>query len=645
MNRIVLFLPLLFAKGLSAQPMQWITACSDKSFCLNQNSCAQGEVFLVEKAATSCNSPNINYSYKIDLNNDNVVDINSSLDTVSGPFPKGTHKVFWKATDNCGNLTQCTYTFQIKDCQPPSLLCINGLTQNLDAPDCQQSFMASQFILSMSDNCTPTNQLQLGMRKQGDGTGFPAQTSLTFASCDKGFNSIEVWVKDANGLANVCNNYVLVQDANNECICNEDADVYFNGCARTWANLKLSNFKLKTQFETLPGASVPLSKNYAQTIEDSCYALHLDHIPFGEDYQATIRAERTLGPLVGVTTYDLVLISKHILAIEPFTSVYQMVAADVNASGSVTTFDILETRKLILGLYDTFPKVPSWRITRPVANPSQLANFSALKDTYQITLTNLLDDVTFQNLHFIGIKYGDVNGSASLNGEPDADDRYSAPPLLLQADDHWLEAGEEAVVSFHLAASATLEGWQLALEADPVKLQMLGVEGLPADQYVLRGPELRALWAQGTGEFFEEGKTVFRLKIKALQATKISHGLFFNPENLRPEAYTSHNNSLPDRHPLLLHFGENTHDSATFFTPHPNPFASEISFEILLKNDAPAHLEVFDQNGRRVFSETYDLEAGFQSLRLPARALPTRGVFAYRLGVGEAVSRGRLVRI
>ena len=645
MNRFILFLPIFLAYGLAAQQMSWITACSDKTFCLNQNSCAQGDVFLVEKAVTNCSSPNINYSYKIDLNNDNVVDIQSSNDTVSGPLAKGTHRITWKATDNCGNLTQCTYLIQIKDCQPPSLLCINGLTQGLSYPDCQQSFMASQFILSMSDNCTPLNQLQLGIRKSGDGTGFPNQSSLTFGSCEKGFNSIEVWVKDGNGLANVCNNYVLIQDGNNDCLCNNDADVYFNGCASTSTNKKLLNFKLKTLFETLPGAAVPLTRNYSQTVEDSCYALHLDQIPFGEDYKATIRAERTLGSVVGVTTYDLVLISKHILALEPFTSVYQTVAADVNKSNSVTTFDIVETRKLILGIYDTFPNVPAWRLTRPVADPSQVANFTALKDTYQLTLTNILNDVTLENLHFVGIKYGDVNGSASLTGEPGADDRYTAPPLLLRTDNRWLEAGEEATIKFHLAESATLEGWQLALEADPSKLQILGVEGLPSDHYSLRGHELRALCDQGMGEFFEEEKTVFSLKVKALQATNISEGLFLNSENLHPEVYISQSEGATVRHPWLLHFGEKPHASATFFSPRPNPFAVETSFEILVEMDAPAHLEVFDMNGRRVFSEVYDLEKGLQTLRLPASYLPGKGVFAYRIGVGEAVSRGRLVRI
>jgi len=645
MNQYLLLLPLLFVQGLAAQQISWITACTDKSFCLNQNSCAQGEVFLVEKAVTNCGSPNINYSYKIDLNNDNVVDIQSSNDTVSGPFIKGTHKITWKATDNCGNLAQCTYLFQVKDCQPPNLLCLNGLTQSLDAPQCQIDFAASQFILTLSDNCTPTDQIQIGMRKQGDGSGFPTQTSLTFASCEKGFNSIEIWVKDGNGLTNTCNNYVLVQDSGNECICNNDADLYFKGCARTADNQKLSNFKLKTLFETLPGAVQPISTNYTQNIVDSCYTFHIDHIPFGNDYQATIRGERPNGPHEGVTTYDLVLISKHILDIEPFTSVYQTVAADVNKSGSVTAFDIVEIRKLILGIYDSFPHVPAWRITRPVANPSQVANFSALKDTYQITLTNLQDDLTFQNLHFVGIKYGDVNGTASLTGEPGADDRYSARPLLLRTDDRWLEAGEEASVTFNLADPAMLQGWQLALEADPARLHILGVEGLPDDHFTLYGNELRALWAEGNGALFDEENTVFTLKIKSLQATKISEGLFLNAEKLRPEIYTARSNGVPDRHPLLLHFGENTHASATFFAPRPNPFAVETSFEILLQNAAPLQLEVFDLNGRRVFSETYDMEQGFQTLRLPASALLGKGVYGYRLKVGEAVSSGKLVRI
>ncbi|MEZ4917493.1 MAG: hypothetical protein R2792_00180 [Saprospiraceae bacterium] len=60
-------------------------------------------------------------------------------------------------------------------------------------------------------------------------------------------------------------------------------------------------------------------------------------------------------PLNGVSTYDLVLISKSILGLEPLSQPWQQTAADINNSGSVTTFDIVEGRKLILGIYSEFP--------------------------------------------------------------------------------------------------------------------------------------------------------------------------------------------------------------------------------------------------------------------------------------------------
>ena len=217
--------------------------------------------------------------------------------------------------------------------------------------------------------------------------------------------------------------------------------------------------------------------------------------------------------------------------------------------------------------------------------------------------------------------------------------------MVLRTNDRWLEAGETVSLDFKLAESATLEGWQLALEADPSRLEIEGLEGLPQDHFSLKGPELRAVWADGNGQFFDAERLVFQLKVKALQATRISEGLSVRPEKLRPEAYVSTVNSRLDRQPLLLHFGEQSAASSIFFPPHPNPFATETSFEILTENPASALLEVFDLNGRRLVAETYALETGLQTLRLRASSLQNKGVFIYQITVGEEVSKGRLVRI
>ncbi len=61
----------------------------------------------------------------------------------------------------------------------------------------------------------------------------------------------------------------------------------------------------------------------------------------------TIIPKKNDNPLNGLTTYDLVLISKHILGIEALKCYWQRLAADVNCSGSISTFDIVVARTVI----------------------------------------------------------------------------------------------------------------------------------------------------------------------------------------------------------------------------------------------------------------------------------------------------------
>ncbi len=71
-----------------------------------------------------------------------------------------------------------------------------------------------------------------------------------------------------------------------------------------------------------------------------------ENLPTGGDYIITV--EKTDNPLDGVTTFDLVQIAKHILQIQLLTSPYFMLQAAVNGSGTNTTLDLVEIRKVIL---------------------------------------------------------------------------------------------------------------------------------------------------------------------------------------------------------------------------------------------------------------------------------------------------------
>ena len=86
------------------------------------------------------------------------------------------------------------------------------------------------------------------------------------------------------------------------------------------------------------------------TIEDGYFDFTL---PLGNNYE--IKPTKNDDPLNGISTFDLILMSQHILGIETLGSPYKLIAADINNSGTITAFDMIELRKLILFIYDELP--------------------------------------------------------------------------------------------------------------------------------------------------------------------------------------------------------------------------------------------------------------------------------------------------
>lgn len=630
MNRFVLFVLLLAGNSVSAQ-ITWISECTDKTFCLNQNTCVEGDVFMAEQAVTGCfNGPNINYSYRIDLfNNGGPADIQSSEDTITGTFPIGTHQVIWRANDNCGNAIQCTYLFTIKDCFAPNLLCINSISRSLES-NCLASIDAEDFVVSATDNCTPDSMLVYGIRKAGQGTGFPAQTNLTYDACELGPQNVEVWVKDENDLFVNCLANVIIEDNSGNCDCPLNADIGLQGCARTADSAKLENYTIRATLMTGPASTV-----LEKTVTDSCYSGAFN-VPMNSSHKVVLRAKRNDDHLAGVSTFDMLQTAKHILNLQPFQTMYQWLAADVNASGSVTTFDIVETRKLILGIYDSFPAVPSWRFIRPLANPGDL--MSAVKDTYQLTAPNLIADTIFTGLDFVGIKMGDANLSANFGGN-DTDDRS---PLTLTAADRFLAAGETASIPIRLTETAILKGWQLAVAIDPASAVVEAVEGLPEGQFHVAGNELRALWFDPEGRRIVPEDALFSLRIKALRPVLVSELITLSEKKLVAEAYGIAPGGGEERRRLTFQAGAQAQEGVAFFPPHPNPFGDEARFGLLLSRPAEVRLELFDIAGRRVLTRQIEMGAGRQSFVLRAGDLPGKGLFFYRMQANGEVLTGLL---
>ncbi len=616
--------------------------CNDLPTCLPLNNCSAAPIAANMSASSSCSNPSFNFLHTIDFGNNGSPDIQASGNTFSHNFPLGQSKITWRAANSCGQVATCQQIVTVQDCAPPNMICRNGITQSLDN-NCSMTINAQQFILNISDNCTPVAQLQYGLRKAGTGTGFPTKDTIQYATCDQGTNIVEVWVRDGNGLVNQCSNYVLVQDNSNQCPCIQDTDIQVKGCARTAQNTKLNSYRTNAYFSGTANGQ-PFSTNQLKNQTDSCFTLNLNDLPINLSGNLSIRLTREDNITNGVTAYDLILISRHILSLEPFTSFYQALAADANGSKTVTTLDIVDIRKTILGVTDTFSGAPKWRFIRPVTDPSDiLASFAEMKDTALITYQNV-SGITpaVSGLSWVGVKIGDVENLTSFNAGNEERER---PELTLTAPNHWLEAGKTIELPIQLIENTSLAAWQLQLETKLNHAKIVGVKGLPNDAFTLKNNQLKILWLHdnpGMVKDYKANDTLFTVLLSTDQASWTSDLLQLNNKSFTAEAVFSNTST---QNISLLFQNNGIRSSAQIFKPYPNPSSSHIQFPMGVDYPTDLLLEIFDITGKQIFQKFIPANSETSTIFIEDSTFPQKGCYSYRISTNSTLVSGQLIRI
>jgi hypothetical protein len=366
----------------------------------------------------------------------------------------------------------------------------------------------------------------------------------------------------------------------------------------------------------------------------------LHAVPMHMNYTVTPTKDDT--PLNGVTTYDLVLISKHILGLEPLNSPYKMIAADANRSGSITTFDIVELRKLILGIYTELPANESWRFVDKsfvfpnVANPFQ-TNFPEEKSVLDIQANTMDDD-------FVAVKVGDVNASAIANSFMTVEER-STGALLFDVEDRVVKAGE--VFELKFKASEKVSGYQFTLQFNDLDLvDVIPGPGMKADHF-------GTFAAKDAVTTSFDGPTVgeFSLKFKARKAGEVSKMIGVSSRITKAESYqidTDGKNA--QRLDVALRF--NGKDGSTIsgvgfelYQNQPNPFVNRTLIGFHLPEAAAATLSIFDQSGRLVYSQKGDFPKGNNSIPLDRALINTNGLLYYKLETANDSATRTMIQV
>lgn len=127
--------------------------------------------------------------------------------------------------------------------------------------------------------------------------------------------------------------------------------------------------------------------------------------------QYTLQAAKTGGDRNGVSTHDLLLISRHILGVAPFNDPLLLIASDANRDSRVTTIDLIYLRRLILGIDMEFDNQESWIF---INSAYQFQNpYNPFSEVYSGDATKVLfSPLAGTPLNWVGLKVGDVNDSA-----------------------------------------------------------------------------------------------------------------------------------------------------------------------------------------------------------------------------------------
>ncbi len=542
----------------------------------------------------------------------------------------GDTRVLVIAQDACGNRALDTVLVQVKDTVRPDAVCVKSNNYFND-----QGFVrvnARTFNGGSTDNCTPPTMLRFSWTKNLADTilevncdvlkiiraaGDTILDSVIVMPFERNFN---LWVTDASGNQDTCvgNRFLAFFDTLNLCGKN--------------AIKNLSAITGKISMEN--GLAVPnvilsaIGAEQYQNHSDEHGTYMFDKVNPGIYKMFPYKNDDTRS---GISTADLIAIQRHILG-EKLLNPTQLIAADINKDEVVTTLDLIELRKVIVGIYDVFPQNTSWRFFDQ-SLMEKMEDHAAMKE-----MENPFVEAAEKNtseLNFMGVKIGDVNGSAVPQVAPLENREQTSTWLNLPA---WnLKAGEQVELPISVNAHDLI-----ALQGS-IFFEDLDILGIKEEPGALIKPHLVAMnqleegllnfsWIKSGIPVQAISTRLVSLIVKARRDLALSDVVTVARRYLSSEAY--HDGGTTSA--LLLRFESTLPDKIldrgiVLNQNMPNPFTGSTRIRFSLPEAGETRWTFMDVTGRVVRSWTQNFDRGSHEILMDKTGLGTSGVLYYRL--------------
>ncbi|MBT8234381.1 MAG: T9SS type A sorting domain-containing protein, partial [Bacteroidia bacterium] len=366
--------------------------------------------------------------------------------------------------------------------------------------------------------------------------------------------------------------------------------------------------------------------NYDMTDATGTYAF--SNTPMYANYE--VSGTKTDDYLNGVSTLDLVLIQRHILGQTKLDSPYKMIAADVNKDNQVSSLDLIELRKLILGIYDELPNNASWTLVNSdnsltVENPWNYEESRAIAD---LTVDKDKED-------FVGVKIGDVNSSVVANAQSSGLTTRSQD-IGINFEDRSVKAGELVEVTLSTDRN-DVYGYQFTLNT--TGLELANVKGNNLTQNNVGVFANKITMSYNENQAIDAGNLV-TLVMTATEAGQLSEMISMGSDVTQAEAYVGTNLEV-----VSLNLRNGSNNSFALYQNEPNPFNDYTLIGFEMPESGSATLSLFDVTGKVLKVVKANYEAGYNSVKVTREDLGAAGMVYYKLETGDYTATKHMVVI
>jgi hypothetical protein len=417
---------------------------------------------------------------------------------------------------------------------------------------------------------------------------------------------------------------VTLQLADNQNACGNNGSGIVSGSIQTPAGKKL------------PGATAILTNTLPEmvraTTTDANGFFSFSNVPFYQNYE--LQGVKNDDYTNGVSTLDLVLTQRHILGIEQLNNAYKVIAADVNKDEKVNTTDLVELRKLILGLYNELPNNGSWRF---IDAAQTFINANQPWPVFEkLNIPYLENDKT--NMNFVSVKVGDVNGNAVTNVQDENIESRSVTELTTLNQE--VTKDEIVIVDMSNIQLSDVFGFQFTLALKDAELMNIMVNNriLDASHIAQIAPGLYTIsWNDITPL---KGDALFSVELKALKNGNISDMIQLNSQVTKAEIY--HGNTL-ETNKLSLRFGGMEKEGFVLRQNEPNPFQDVTNIQFNLPEAGDATLTIMDVTGKVLYTKSGSFGKGMNAFQVSKNDLNTTGVMIYKVESGQHSATAKMI--